>query len=227
MSNIIFGNPDGVKEGTWYPDRASLIGAGLHRNTIAGIDGNGTEGAAAIVISGGYEDDVDYGDEIIYTGHGGNDPSTGKQIAHQCWDDPGNHGLVTSHKKKLPVRVIRGWKHNSIFSPKSGYSFDGLYHVVDYSEKLGKSGFKICQFKLEKLEPNKESLQIKEGTMVQLEASEREPQWYSIGVDAPKAKNISPESKMAQLLLNKKTGDLINFGPGLRILEIKRYLSRD
>lgn len=40
------------------------------------------EGAAAIVMSGGYEDDYDIGTEILYTGEGGNDPSTGKQVAH-------------------------------------------------------------------------------------------------------------------------------------------------
>lgn len=49
--------------------------AGLHRFTVHGIDGNGTEGVSPIVLSGGYGDDVDLGDEIIYTGHGGNNPA--------------------------------------------------------------------------------------------------------------------------------------------------------
>ncbi len=47
------------------------------------ISGSGSDGADSIVVSGGYEDDIDAGDEIIYTGHGGNDPQTGKQIADQ------------------------------------------------------------------------------------------------------------------------------------------------
>ena len=227
MSNIIFGNPDGIKEGTWYPDRAALIEAGLHRHTVAGIDGNGTDGAAAIVVSGGYEDDVDYGDEIIYTGHGGNDPSTGKQIAHQCWDDPGNHGLVISHRKKLPVRVIRGWKHNSTFSPRSGYSYGGLYQVVDYKDKMGKSGFKICQFTLKKIVSEADlNSSITEGMIVKLQTEGKEPKWFSIGVDAPKAQKISSESKMARLLVDKEVGDNIDFGAGFRIMEIRKYLSK-
>ena len=227
MSNIIFGNPNNIKEGSWYADRAALIEAGLHRHRIAGIDGNGTEGAAAIVISGGYEDDIDYGDEIIYTGHGGNDPATGKQIAHQRWDDSGNQGLIISHRKKLPVRVIRGWKHNSNFSPKSGYSYSGLYQVIDYQDKMGKSGFLICQFKLAKInsEANPET-SISEGSMVKLQTDGKEPKWFSIGVDAPKSQKISHESKMGQLLTGKKEGDIIDFGPEFRVIEVRKYLGK-
>ena len=227
MSNILFGNPHDVKEGTWYPDRAALIKTELHRHRIAGIDGNGADGAAGIVVSGGYEDDVDYGNEIIYTGHGGNDPATGKQIAHQSWDDPGNRGLIVSHRKKLPVRVIRGWKNNSSFSPKSGYIYSGLYRVCDYWDKMGKSGFLICQFKLTKIEFKADhEATVSEGTMAKLQTEGREPKWFSIGVDAPNAQRISSESKMAQLLHGKKPGDKIDFGSGFRIIEIRKYLSK-
>jgi integrase len=41
---------------------------------MAGISGGEREGADSIVVSGGYEDDEDYGDVIVYTGAGGNDP---------------------------------------------------------------------------------------------------------------------------------------------------------
>lgn len=34
----------------------------------------------------GYEDDIDFGDFNIYTGHGGNDLNTKKQIADQSWE---------------------------------------------------------------------------------------------------------------------------------------------
>ena len=53
----------------------------LHRPLQAGICGTGKTGAESIVLNGGYEDDVDSGDEIICTGHGGNDPATGQQVA--------------------------------------------------------------------------------------------------------------------------------------------------
>ncbi len=50
--------------------------------------------------------------------------------------------------KGYPVRVIRGHKHKSEFSPHNGYSYAGLYSVVDAWEELGKDGFKICRFRL-------------------------------------------------------------------------------
>lgn len=226
MAEIFFGTPKGVEEGETFPNRASLITVGLHRHTIAGIDGNGTEGAAAIVLSGGYEDDIDLGDEIIYTGHGGNDPNTGKQIADQSWNDPGNAGLVMSMRRKLPVRVIRGFKHNSPLSPKSGYKYGGLFYVVDCYEQKGRSGNKICRFKLKKMKTENDSInQIKPGMLILLEPTGKEPKWFSLGVDAPTAQKISPDSKMAQSLLNRTTGDTIDFGNGFRVLEIRRYLS--
>ena len=60
------------------------------------------------MVSGGYVDDQDLGDVIIYTGAGGNDPNTGRQVADQSIDHPNNAGLVTSELSGLPVRVTRG-----------------------------------------------------------------------------------------------------------------------
>ncbi len=178
------------------------------------------------MISGGYEDDIDLGDKIIYTGHGGNDPASGKQIDHQNWNAPGNKGLIVSKIKNIPIRVIRGFKSNSVFSPKSGYVYAGLFTVKDYRQKMGKSGFLICQFELEKLKFAKESISVREGTMVKLEPLGKEPQWISIGVDAPQTRKISSESKMAQLLSGKKEGETIDFGAGFKVLEIRKYLSQ-
>jgi putative restriction endonuclease len=136
---IIFGEIAGIEEGHWFEGRKRNDAIQFHRNWGAGIDGNGSEGAAAIVLSGGYEDDKDLGDEIIYTGAGGNDPNTGKQIADQTWENRGNAGIVKSMNEGLPVRVIRGHQHNSPFSPKSGYLYAGLYSVVDAWQETGKS----------------------------------------------------------------------------------------
>lgn len=72
-----------VQQGTLFNSRAEIAAAGVHRPLIAGISGSEKEGADSIVMSGGYEDDRDEGDVIIYTGHGGNDPATKKQIADQ------------------------------------------------------------------------------------------------------------------------------------------------
>ncbi len=145
---IIFGEIEGIKEGDWFEGRKEMMPSSFHRNWGAGIDGNGSEGTAAIVLSGGYEDDKDLGDEIIYTGAGGNDPNTGKQITDQSWENRGNAGLLKSMSEGLPVRVIRGHKHNSPLSPKSGYLYAGLFSVVDAWQETGKSGYKICRFRL-------------------------------------------------------------------------------
>jgi putative restriction endonuclease len=145
----IFGEISGIEEGHWFEGRKEMMPTSFHRSWGAGIDGNGNEGTSAIVLSGGYEDDFDSGDEIIYTGAGGNDPKTGKQIEDQTWENRGNAGLLKSMNEGLPVRVIRGFNHKSDFSPKKGYTYAGLYSVVDAWQEKGKSGFKICRFRLE------------------------------------------------------------------------------
>ena len=225
MSNIVFGNPFNVKEGTCYLSRKALIEAGLHRYTVHGIDGNGSEGVSAIVLSGGYEDDKDLGDEIVYTGHGGNDPSSKKQIEHQSWESSGNKGLIISKNRNLPVRVIRGYKHDSPFSPQEGYKYCGLFDVIDSWEELGKSGFKICRFKLVKIKSDSKSNKVAEGALVKLEFEGKTQKWFSIGVDAPNSQKLSAESKLAQLLEGKKQGEFIELGQGFKILEIRSYLS--
>jgi putative restriction endonuclease len=55
---------------------------GVHLLIRAGISGSQVDGADSIVISGGYGDDTAFGDEVIYTGHGGQDVN-GKQVADQ------------------------------------------------------------------------------------------------------------------------------------------------
>lgn len=143
---IIIGDVPGIDIGHHFDTRKEMMPSSFHRVWTSGIDGNGSEGTAAIVLSGGYADDADYGDEIIYTGAGGN--KDGKQVSDQTWSQPGNAGLLTSMYQGLPVRVIRGHKHESPLSPKSGYIYAGLYNVVDSWEEKGKEGFKICRFRL-------------------------------------------------------------------------------
>jgi hypothetical protein len=228
MSDIHFGEVQGIKEGQKFESRKALIEAGLHRSIQHGIDGNGNEGVAAIVVSGGYEDDRDLGDEIVYTGHGGNDATTKKQIANQSWDSHGNKGLKVSQYKKLPVRVIRGAHSESKFAPKAGYAYGGLYQVIESWDKIGRSGFAVCLFKLKKIEAlnNDEGSTIKEGVLVLLEPTGLEPKWFSIGVDAPKeVQKLSISGALAQNLIDKNIGDIIHFGNGFKVLEIKKYLS--
>ncbi|MEV7849562.1 YDG/SRA domain-containing protein [Streptomyces sp. NPDC088183] len=139
--------PD-VPVGQPYPSRVLASEAKVHRPRIAGICGTKATGAESIVLSGGYKDDEDLGDVIIYTGHGGQD-GAGNQISDQSLDDSGNAALVTSHLQGLPVRVIRGSKSESVYAPQSGYRYDGLYRVASYGSKLGIDGHLIWQFRME------------------------------------------------------------------------------
>ncbi len=53
--------------------------------------------------------------------------------------------------ERLPVRVIRGYKAKSKFSPTKGYRYDGLYRVVRHWFKKRDDGFRVVQFRLEKI----------------------------------------------------------------------------
>ncbi|MGB3201456.1 MAG: YDG/SRA domain-containing protein [Nodosilinea sp.] len=150
MPERIFGHIPDYPVGSWFESRAALSEAGVHRPPVAGISGTEAEGADSIVLSGGYEDDTDWGDEIVYTGHGGRDQATGKQITHQQLRR-GNLALAKSRLKGLPVRVIRGSTHKSDHSPPHGYRYDGLYCVEDYWQERGRAGYYIWRYRLTKI----------------------------------------------------------------------------
>lgn len=142
---LVFGEIENVGVGKIFKDRDELSKARVHGPTMSGIWGRESEGSCSIVLSGGYEDDIDNLDYIRYTGQGGQDKPGGKQIADQEFAR-GNKGLVLSNKYNLPVRVIRG--HQIPYGPKEGYRYDGLYYVTKYERIKGKSGFYICRFHL-------------------------------------------------------------------------------
>ncbi len=115
----IFGELEGIYEGDSFRNRLELSQSGVHRPPQAGISGSQKEGSDSIIVSGGYEDDEDYGDIIIYTGHGGRDLSSGKQVADQELVR-GNLALAKSCKNGLPVRVIRGGVRSLILDLMKG-----------------------------------------------------------------------------------------------------------
>ena len=142
---LTFGEIVGISVGQVFKDRDALSKARVHGPTMSGIWGRESEGACSIVLSGGYEDDIDDLNYILYTGQGGQDKPGGKQVANQEFVR-GNKGLVLSNKYNLPVRVIRG--HQIPNGPNEGYRYDGLYYVNRYERIKGKSGFYICRFHL-------------------------------------------------------------------------------
>jgi len=162
MADRTFGEIDGISIGTTFESRKDAAAAGIHKPLQAGISGSKDDGADSIVISGGYEDDSDSGDVIIYTGEGGQDEK-GRQIADQQLVR-GNLALAKSEIDGLPVRVVRGADKKNPFAPEAGYRYDGLYAVDSHWHARGKSGFLVYRFKLVKLgsvlPPNKLTKEI-------------------------------------------------------------------
>jgi len=151
----------GVEVGDTFDYRGEMYVVGLHRTDQAGIacvNHGGDTVACSVVVSGGYEDDVDRGDIIEYTGHGGNDYKGGKQQTKDQELKAGNLALLNSCRLRTPVRVIRGHKHRRILREILGhdggntsykkYSYDGLYTVDSYEFTTGTEGYKVYKFKL-------------------------------------------------------------------------------
>ncbi|XP_075486954.1 histone-lysine N-methyltransferase family member SUVH9-like [Primulina tabacum] len=151
----IVGDLPGVSIGDVFFFRMELCVVGLHGQVQAGIDyvpasrsSNGEPIATSVIVSGGYEDDEDAGDVIIYTGHGGQDNH--RQVQHQRLEQ-GNLALERSMNYGLEVRVIRGFKYEGGASDKV-YVYDGLYRIVETWFDVGKSGFGVFKFKLVRIE---------------------------------------------------------------------------
>ncbi|KGN56802.1 histone-lysine N-methyltransferase family member SUVH9 [Cucumis sativus] len=148
----IVGSIPGVHIGDLFFFRMELCVVGLHGQAQAGIDyvpasqsSNGEPIATSIIVSGGYEDDEDAGDMIIYTGHGGQDKFS-KQCMHQKLEG-GNLALERSMHYGIEVRVIRGMKYAGSVASKI-YVYDGLYRILDCWFDVGKSGFGVYKYKL-------------------------------------------------------------------------------
>ncbi|MBV7377288.1 YDG/SRA domain-containing protein [Maritimibacter dapengensis] len=144
---MAIGALQGVSQGQGFVDRRELYDSGVHRALQAGIVGRGKVGAESIVLSGGYVDDEDYGSVVIYTGEGGRDQNSGRQIANQSFSR-GNQALVTSCLEGTPVRLVRKMnvEGNDVSGPK--YRYDGLFHVESYWQETGLDGHQVCRFRL-------------------------------------------------------------------------------
>ncbi|GLH14953.1 Ubiquitin [Gryllus bimaculatus] len=167
-----YGPIPGVEVGTCWKFRLQVSEAGIHRPHVAGIHGRETDGAYSIVLSGGYEDDVDNGETFLYTGSGGRDLSGNKRTAEQSCDQTltrMNKALALNcnaplsdagakakdWKKGKPIRVVRNYKagKHSKYAPDDGNRYDGIYKVVEYYPQKGKSGFKVWRYVLRRDDP--------------------------------------------------------------------------
>ncbi|KAF3422991.1 hypothetical protein E2986_05770 [Frieseomelitta varia] len=163
----------GVEVGTSWLYRIQVSEAGVHRPPIAGIHGKSTQCAFSIVLAGGYEDDIDNGDEFIYSGSGGRDLSGNKRTGRQTCDqtltnmnkalalncnakfNPRVGATAEYWKDGIPVRVVRTHRlaKFSKYAPEQGNRYDGIYKVVKYYPEIGKSGFRVWKFLLRRDDP--------------------------------------------------------------------------
>jgi putative restriction endonuclease len=142
----VFGPIAGIAPGHEFANRLELWGAGVHRQTQAGISARQGGGAESIVLSGGYEDDEDLGAVIIYTGRGGRSAETSQQVADQTLTGA-NLELVRNEQMGLPLRVTR----KVTTGHSSFYHYAGLYRVASHWAETGKSGYRVWRFRLELL----------------------------------------------------------------------------
>jgi putative restriction endonuclease len=191
----ILGDIPDIKPGTFFRDRQELHDKKLHRGLMRGIAPHGS----SIVLSGGYVDDEDLGDVIVYTGEGGRDSNSGRQIADQRFE-AGNKALAENHLNGIPIRVHRGKAHAADMPEGYRYRYDGLYRVARYWEELGRDGFKIWRFRIEKL-PTSDLSPMLEGI----------PDENSPGADAPTG-NETPFKRqftVTRILRSTAVGDWV------------------
>ncbi|XP_066159240.1 E3 ubiquitin-protein ligase UHRF1-like [Euwallacea fornicatus] len=173
VSKSHVGSIPGVEVGFSWKFRIGVSESGVHRPPVAGMHGQESDCAYSVVLSGGYEDDVDYGNEFLYTGSGGRDLSGNKRTSNQSCDqeltrtnkalalncnakfDDKNGAIAENWKGGKPVRVVRSYKlaKHSKYAPEDGFRYDGLYKVVKYYPEKGKSGHLVWRYLLRRDDP--------------------------------------------------------------------------
>uniref|UniRef100_A0A673WAT7 E3 ubiquitin-protein ligase UHRF n=1 Tax=Salmo trutta TaxID=8032 RepID=A0A673WAT7_SALTR len=170
-----YGPVPGVPVGTTWKFRVQVSEAGVHRPHVGGIHGRSNDGSYSLVLAGGFEDEVDRGDEFTYTGSGGRDLSGNKRIGEHSFDQTLTHynralalncdapindkdGAESRNwRAGKPVRVVRSSKGRRIskYAPEEGNRYDGIYKVVKYWPEIGKCGFLVWRYLLRRddLEP--------------------------------------------------------------------------
>uniref|UniRef100_A0A8C2WHW7 E3 ubiquitin-protein ligase UHRF n=1 Tax=Cyclopterus lumpus TaxID=8103 RepID=A0A8C2WHW7_CYCLU len=162
-----YGPIPGVPVGTTWKFRVQVSEAGVHRPHVGGIHGRSNDGSYSLVLAGGFEDEVDRGDEFTYTGSGGRDLSGNKRIGetiqvlitsiNNVLVRLNEHHYVLNWRAGKPVRVVRSSKGRRIskYAPEEGNRYDGIYKVVKYWPEIGKCGYLVWRYLLRRddLEP--------------------------------------------------------------------------
>ena len=139
----VFGHVGTYRPGDLFANRLELSLAGLHKPRRAGVSGSQAEGADSIVLAGAYQDDAFSEDEIVYSGSGGRDLQSGKQVTDQEMTGR-NLALRRSQENGQPVRVFQRVAHEGT----EKFRYEGLYRVISHEYVRGKAGFQIFLFRL-------------------------------------------------------------------------------
>ncbi|KAK1386743.1 Histone-lysine N-methyltransferase, H3 lysine-9 specific SUVH1 [Heracleum sosnowskyi] len=145
------GTVPGVEVGDIFFFRMEMCMVGMHAPTMAGIDymtvklsADDEPVAVSVVSSGGYEDDGEDGDVLIYSGQGGVQRKDGQIFDQKL--ERGNLALEKSLHRANVVRVIRGVKDVPNGTGKI-YIYDGLYKVHESWVDKGKGGYNVFKYK--------------------------------------------------------------------------------
>jgi putative restriction endonuclease len=180
-----------VPIGSIFKNRTEVRAAGLHKHPMAGIDYEPGGSALSIVVSGGYKEDKDFGNRIIYTGQGGqSSPGSNKQVEDQKLIR-GNQALVISHLMQSPIKVIRGAGGDKKFSPSSGYRYDGYFLVTNHWFDYSADGPLVIRFELNQIED--QTFEISEQTISDTGKSK-----IPVGNQTPQRKIQSPTSTISR-----------------------------
>ncbi|CAO2836921.1 unnamed protein product [Amaranthus hypochondriacus] len=151
------GGPPGVDIGDIFFFRMEMCVVGLHAPSMAGIDymvvKNDSESeplAVSIVSSGGYDDDAEDADVLVYTGQGGGNYNNRGTEASDQKLERGNLALERSARRGNQIRVIRGIRDMNNPALKI-YVYDGLYTIQDSWIDKSKSGANLFKYRMVRL----------------------------------------------------------------------------
>ncbi|KAL6841228.1 hypothetical protein ACP4OV_028746 [Aristida adscensionis] len=146
------GTVPGVQIGDIFYFRMELCIIGLHAPSMGGIDymtskfGNEEDPVAICIVSaGGYENEDDDTDVLVYSGQGGINRSTDERYDQKL--ERGNLALERSMHRKNEIRVVRGFKDPFCITGKI-YIYDGLYKIHESWMERTKSGINCFKYKL-------------------------------------------------------------------------------
>ncbi|XP_051160134.1 homeobox protein 2-like [Leptopilina boulardi] len=123
--------------GTWWGIRVDCSRQGVHKPFNLDIH-DGPFGAISICTPQNSESkDVDLGEILTITG---------REYSEL---DASNESLILNFQRCVPLRLVRSYSLSNVYSPKTGYRYDGLYiviaHWIGESENSKKHKFALSR----------------------------------------------------------------------------------